>query len=144
MATWADVSRLVKALPGVATPRGPREWRVKDKLLAWERPLRQADREALGESAPSGAILAVYAPLAVKEMLLASRPKIYFTTPHFDGWPAILIRLPAIRVSELRELLRRSWFERAPKKLIATLEDAKPPARVPKARKRPQRPSPDR
>lgn len=128
MATWTDVSRLMKALPAIARSPGQRQWRIKDKLLAWERPLRKADLAALGASAPTGPILAVYAPLDAKETLLASRPKVYFTTPHFDGWPAILIRLPAISVKELRALLRQSWLERAPKKLVAELE-AKPPKR---------------
>ena len=129
MATWLDVSRLMKALPAVVRSPGRREWRVKDKLLAWERPLRQADRAALGPSAPTGPILAIHTPLDVKEMLLASRPEVYFTTPHFDGWPAVLIRLPAMHANELREILHQSWFERAPKKLAADFERAKAPTR---------------
>jgi hypothetical protein len=128
VANWTDVPRLMKALPGVARS-APREWRIKDKLVAWERPLRPADRAALGADAPTGPILAVYAPLDIKEVLLAARPGVYFTTPHFDGWPAILIRLPAIPVRELRERLRRAWLERAPKKLVAEVEGALPPAR---------------
>jgi hypothetical protein len=112
MATWTDVARAVKALPSVVATPGKREWRVKDKLLAWERPLRAADKAALGAAAPSGPILGVHVPLDVKEMLLASRPAVYFTTPHFDGWPAILIRLPKIRAAELRELLDLSCQSR--------------------------------
>jgi hypothetical protein len=129
MATWTDVSRLMKALPAIVRSPGRREWRVTDKLLAWERPLRQADRAALGASAPTGPILAVHVPLDGKEMLLASRPEVYFTTPHFDGWPAILIRLPAIPDEELRELLRQAWLERAPRKLVAGMEKARRPVR---------------
>jgi hypothetical protein len=119
MATWTDVARVMKALPEVdATPDG-RSWRLQKKLIAWERPLRAADKVALGAAAPSGAILGVHVPLDVKDMLLGSRPAVYFTTPHFDGWPAILVRLPKIPVAELRELLHQSWMERAPKKLVA-------------------------
>ena len=129
MATWTDVSRLMQGLPAIVRSPGRREWRVKDKLLAWERPLRPADRKALGASAPTGPILAVHTPLDVKEILLAARPEVFFTTPHFDGWPAILIRLPAIPVRELRERLRRSWLERAPKKIVAEWEGAKQPTR---------------
>jgi hypothetical protein len=121
MATWTDVARALKPLPATVATAGKRQWRVKDKLLAWERPLRPADRAALGARAPAGAILGVHVPLDVKEMLLASRPEVYFTTPHFDGWPAILIRLPKIPVAELRELLRQAWVERAPKKLVTEL-----------------------
>jgi hypothetical protein len=119
----------MKALPAVVMSPGQREWRVKDKLLAWERPLRQTDRAALGPSAPTGPILAIHAPIDVKETLIASQPEVYFTTPHFDGWPAVLIRLPAIPAKELREILRQSWLERAPKKLAAEFERANAPTR---------------
>lgn len=139
MADWTDLPRLTKALPGCVRS-GPREWRIKDKLVAWERPLRPADRAALGADAPTGPILAVYAPLDIKEVLLAARPEVYFTTPHFDGWPAILIRLRAIGVKELRERLRRAWLERAPKKLIAEVERAKPRAGRRTARRKVSRP----
>ena len=124
MATWTDVSRLMKGLPAVERAPGKREWRVGKKLLAWERPLRPADRKALGADAPSGPILGVHVPLEGKQLLLASQPEVYFTTPHFDGWPAILIRLPVIPVDELRELLQQSWLARAPKKLAAQFLDA--------------------
>jgi hypothetical protein len=126
MATWSDVARALRPLPAIVSPPGRREWRVGAKLLAWERPLRPADRAALGGNAPSGSILAVHVSLDVKEMLLAARPDVYFTTPHFDGWPAILVRLPAITTPELRELLRQAWIERAPTKLVAELDSAKP------------------
>jgi hypothetical protein len=109
----------MKALPAVVRTPGKREWRVGKKLLAWERPLRPADHEALGEDAPSGPILGVHLPLEGKALLLSSQPEVYFTTPHFDGWPAILVRLPMIPVDELGELLQQSWLARAPKKLAA-------------------------
>jgi hypothetical protein len=136
MATWSDVSRSLKTLPAVVQTTGRREWKVKDKLLAWERPLRPSDRAALGDAAPSGPILAVYVPLDVKEMLLAARPKVYFTTPHFDGWPAILIRLPAIRANELRAVLHQAWIGRAPKKLGAELSPRRRPRPAPRGRDR--------
>jgi len=119
MATWTDVTRLMKALPAVVRSTGKREWRVGKKLVAWERPLRPVDREALGPAAPSGPILAVRIPLAGKALLLASLPEVYFTTPHFDGFPAILVRLPVMPVDELRDLLQQSWLSRAPKRLVA-------------------------
>ncbi len=125
MATWLDVTRALAPFPEITASPGRREWRVKDKLLAWERPLRAADQAALGDAAPPDPILAVYAPLDIKDMLLASRPQVYFTTPHFNGYPAVLIRLPRIPARELRELLRRAWFDRAPKKLAAAFQ-AKP------------------
>ncbi len=128
MATWTDVARLMKALPLTTVQAERREWRFRKQLLGWERPLRKADLAALGPSAPTGPILAVRVSLDLKDLLLGSRPALYFTTPHFDGWPAILIRLPAISVGELRQLLRQAWLERAPAKLVAQL------APVPRAR----------
>ena len=124
MATWTDVSRLMKTLPAVVRTPEKREWRVGKKLLAWERPLRPADHKALGRDAPSGPILGVHIPIEGKTLLLASQPDVYFTTPHFDGWPAILVRLPAIPVDELGELLQQSWLARAPKKLAARFLDS--------------------
>jgi hypothetical protein len=105
----------MRSLPEIEAREGRREWRVKGKLLAWERPLRRTDLAALGKAAPKGSILAVHVPLDVKEMLLESEPATFFTTPHFDGYPAILLRLGKIRVRALRGLLEQSWRERAPK-----------------------------
>jgi hypothetical protein len=51
-------------------------------------------------------------------MLLQSAPATFFTTPHFNGYPAILLRLGKIKTRELRTLLEDSWRERAPKRLL--------------------------
>ena len=67
---------------------------VRGKSFAWERPLRRSDFEALGAAAPSGAILGIRTPdLELKDALLGSDPGVFFTTPHFDGYPAILVVL---------------------------------------------------
>jgi hypothetical protein len=114
MATWADVRSIIRALPETAE-KARHDWRVREKLLAWERPLRRADLDALGDAAPTGSILGVWVPdLDTKEALLAARPRIYFTTPHFDGYTTVLVRLAAIREAELRELLFDAWRDRAP------------------------------
>jgi hypothetical protein len=120
MATWADVNRLALELPEVAerASHGNMDWRVRDKGFVWERPLRRADYEALGDSAPDGPILGVrVADVGVKEALIADDPAVYFTTPHFDGYPAVLVRLDAIDLAELRELIVEAWLTRAPKRL---------------------------
>lgn len=121
MANWKDVRRIALALPE-ATERafkdGLVQWRVRDKLFAWERPLRRADMHALGGRAPRGPILAARVPHhGAKEALLATNPKVYFTTPHFDGYPAVLVRLGRISVTELEELLVEAWAARAPKRV---------------------------
>jgi hypothetical protein len=92
MATWVDVSRVVAALPETTEP-SPRTWRVRKKLIVWERPLRNADLEALGADAPDGDILgARVADEGVKFALIAEEPEVFFTTPHFDGYPMVLVR----------------------------------------------------
>ena len=120
MADWDDVDRLALALPetGGGSSYGNRAWTVKGKAFAWERPLRRGDREALGDAAPEGPILGARVEhLVAKEALLADAPDVYFTTPHFDGYPAVLVRLEAIAVDELEELLAEAWLARAPKRL---------------------------
>jgi hypothetical protein len=118
MATWADVSRIVATLPDTAEVK-PRDWRVRKKLMVWERPLRRADFEALGDDAPDGDIVgARVADEGVKFALIADDPAVYFTTPHFDGYPMILVRLEAIDVAELDELVTDAWLVQAPKTLV--------------------------
>lgn len=117
MATWDDVRRIVAGLPQTCE-RGPGEWRVRDKPLAWERPLRPKDLQELGPEAPDGPILAARVPdEGAKLALLADRPDVYFTTSHFNGYPAILLRLDAIDDAELTELLTEAWLDRVPKKM---------------------------
>ncbi len=60
-----------------------------------------------------------------KEALLADDPDVYFTTPHFDGYPAVLVRLERIRVDELEELLAEAWLARAPKRLAQAFLDGR-------------------
>ncbi|MFB9907642.1 MmcQ/YjbR family DNA-binding protein [Allokutzneria oryzae] len=120
MATWDDVRRIALSLPET-TERPSHDalpaWRVKDKLFAWERPLRRADLEALGGPAPTGPILGVRVPdLGAKEALLAEGEP-YFTTPHFDGYPSVLVLLELVEVPVLEELLTEAWLDRAPKRL---------------------------
>jgi hypothetical protein len=122
MATWEDVSRIASGLPEVVEVSGGGlpAWKVRDKSFAWERPLRKKDLADLGADAPDGPILGVRVPdLGAKETLLADSPAVYFTTPHFNGYPAVLVRLDEIEVDELTEILVEAWLDRAPKRLAA-------------------------
>jgi len=121
MATWDDVASIVDELQ-LTEERSPHEWRVGKKLIAWERPLRKSDREALaarGIEPPEGDILgARVADEGVKFALIADEPDVYFTTPHFDGYPAVLVRLAEIDKVGLRELIVEAWLTQAPKRLV--------------------------
>jgi hypothetical protein len=127
VATWDDVRRIALSLPETSEglSRDLRRWLVKDKGFVWERPLRRADLEALGDEAPDGPILGARVEhLVAKEALLADDPSIYFTTPHFDGYPAILVRLDRIGLDDLHELIVEAWLARAPARLAKTYVDS--------------------
>jgi hypothetical protein len=118
VATWEDVRRIALALPQVSES-GTRVWKVKDKLVVWERPLRKGDYAALGDKAPTGPILSArVAHEGMKQALLADDPSVFFTTPHFDGYPAVLVRLEEIGIPELEELIEEAWLSQAPKRLV--------------------------
>src|ERR1035441_6277337 len=99
MVTWDDVAGVVGELQ-LIEERSPHEWRVGKKLIAWERPLRKSDQEALTElgiEPPQGDILGVrVADEGVKFALIADEPELYFTTPNFDGYPALLVKVPTL------------------------------------------------
>jgi hypothetical protein len=139
MATWRDVHHIALSFPGTIeekSPQGRRTWMVKDKFFVWERPLRSSDIKALGDDAPDGPILGVVTDgLEMKEALLGSDPRVYFTTPHFDGYPAVLVKLEKISLRELKDVIRESWLARAPRR-VAEAFLAQPQRKTKPARKR--------
>ena len=127
MASWDDVRRIALGLPETSeqSSRGLASWRVREKGFVWERPLRPADVRALGERAPPGPILGARVEhLVAKEALLADDPDVFFTTPHFDGYPAVLVRLDRITVEDLEEVIVEAWLARAPKRLAKEYVDS--------------------
>ena len=118
MATWGDVRALALALPETdeaPSYGGAPAWKVKGKAFVWDRPLRRADLAALGDDAPQGAVLGVHvADVGVRDALIADEPEVFFTIPHLDGYPAVLVRLDAIGLDELAELVTDAWLARAP------------------------------
>jgi hypothetical protein len=129
VASWDDVRRIALALPetGERLMHGNASWRVRDKLFVWDRPLRGSDLQALGDEAPTGPVLGARVEhLIAKEALLADDPAVFFTTPHFDGYAAVLVRLDAIALDELEELIVEAWLTRAPKRLAKEYMETKP------------------
>lgn len=133
MAEWDDVRRLVAALPDTdehASYGGCPAWRVHQKSFVWERPLRASDHAALGAAAPAETDPVLGARVAdegVKFALIADDPDVYFTTPHFDGYPTVLVRLDRIAVDDLAELVQDAWRVRAPKRLLAEFDGRSAP-----------------
>lgn len=62
------------------------------------------------------------ADLDEKDALLALDSEKFFTEPHYDGFPAVLVRLPAVGAGELRELIAAAWRCQAPRALVADFE----------------------
>jgi hypothetical protein len=123
-----DVARIAAELPEVveADQRGKRLWSVIGggrsggaKAFAWERPFSKADIRRYGDQPPpDGPILAVrVADLHEKEAVLAANPEVFFTIPHFDGYPAVLIQLEKVSEVDLREALFDGWLACAPSEL---------------------------
>ncbi len=119
MATWDDVAELAAELPELEQSPDERDWRVRGKPVAWERPLRRADREHLGDAAPNGPILGVRVPdLDSKDIRLTELSPAVFAPPHFDGYPAVLVDLDGIEVDDLADLIEDAWLAQAPKRLV--------------------------
>jgi hypothetical protein len=106
------VRELVRDFPEVEESlQGRAAWRVRGKLFAWQ--ARERD----------GAGLAVRVDREEKELILDANPDVYFTSPHYAGYPAVQIRLDAISRDELFERLEDAWLIQAPKRLAATYAD---------------------
>lgn len=131
MATRADVRRIALSFPETEEAKGHFAFAVRNKgkakgfVWVWmERVHPKTPR------VPQPKVVAVrVANLDDKEFLLAMDSEKYFTEPHYHGFPAVLVRLAAITVGELRPLLTEAWRCQAPTALLDPDAKPSPPAR---------------
>jgi len=125
MATQNDVRRIALALPEVQEGTDRFAFSVenkgKQKGIAWVWRERVHPKKA---RVPNPEVVAIQVPdLDEKEMLLASDDgSKFFTEPHYNGFPAVLVRLEAIEVDELEELIIDAWRSQAPAALVADFD----------------------
>jgi hypothetical protein len=123
MPTLADLDELALSLPQTTkelSEDGRPAYRVHGKLFCCQRGRRKdAIDEQTGERLDDVLMFRV-ADLGVKELLLGDARGIYFTTPHFEGYPAVLVRIPnlgRVERDELHDLVAEAWLTRAQKRI---------------------------
>lgn len=121
MATLADVRRIALSLPQASESSDhfgfgvPSKGKLKGFAWTWNERI-----EPKKPRVPNPEVLVVrVASLAEKEELLAADPEKFFTEPHYNGFPAVLVRLAAIDADELSELITDAWRCQAPRSLVA-------------------------
>jgi len=108
MVDWNTVRELALSFPEVEESGEERvAFRVRGKLIAWA--ARERDGGGLG----------IRVDRDEKLLILDANPDAYFSSPHYDGWPGVQIRLEQIDREELRERLEDAWLIQAPKRLAA-------------------------
>lgn len=139
MATQNDARRIAMALPGVTASNEHFAFSVENKgkakgfIWVWQERVHPKKPRV-----PNRQVLAArVANETEKAALLGADPDKFFTEPHYNGFPAVLVRLPAVSVAELRQVITEAWRCQAPKNLLAAHDagDTAPPAR-PAARSR--------
>jgi hypothetical protein len=123
VATMADLDELALALPQTTkevSDDGLPSYRVHGKLFCCQRGRRADALDAVTRERLDDVLMFRVADLDVKDLLLADDRDIYFTTPHFDGYPAVLVRIPQLgRLDrdELGDLVAEAWLTRAQKRV---------------------------
>jgi hypothetical protein len=108
----ADVRRIALSLPDVEEIESDGfDFRVGGKGFVWSYPERAPGRSRVIRT--DIAVLFV-GDEAEKQALLLGEPEVFFTTPGYDGWPLVMLRLAEIDVARLTELVTDAWRMRAP------------------------------
>jgi hypothetical protein len=122
MATQDDVRRLSLALPATSEDLGYFSFKVQGKAFVWAWQERIEPKKA---RIPNAEVVAIrVAHELEKEALIDMDPDVFFTEPHYNGYPAILVRLPPIDLPMLEKLLTDGWRIQAPKRLVREFDAA--------------------
>jgi hypothetical protein len=130
MANQEDVRKIALALPGVR--EGERRFafsvenKGKHKGFVWSWAERIHPRKA--RVIRDDVVAVRVRDDAEKAFLLGADPDVFFTEPHYNGYPAVLVRLPRVKAAMLRKLVVDAWRCQAPPALLRE-EDAAPPRR---------------
>ena len=120
MSAQDDVRRIALSLPGTTESEDEFGFRVAGKKFVWVWQERVGPRKPKVPN-PEVIVLPV-ADLAEKAALLAIDPQTFFTTDHYAGHKAVLVRLPMVDVQELTELITDSWRLHAPTAMVEELD----------------------
>jgi hypothetical protein len=130
----ADLDRLALALPETAkelSPDGRPTYRVDGKLFCCQRGRRPDALDPETGERLDDVLMFRVADLSVKELMLADDRGVFFTTPHFDGYAAVLVRIPQLGdldEEELRDLVVEAWLTRAKKRVAKAWLDEHAPS----------------
>ncbi|HMI40017.1 MAG TPA: MmcQ/YjbR family DNA-binding protein [Sphingomicrobium sp.] len=105
MGDWDDVKAFSLSLPEteLSTSYGRPAIKLRGKAFVY--PGREADS------------FAVASPLDEKEMLMLTDPETFWETPHYNGWPAVLVRYDRPDRERIETVITRAWWDRASKSL---------------------------
>jgi hypothetical protein len=121
--TQNDVRRIALALPETTEESGSFRFLVAGKAFAWSWLERIDPKRA---RVPNATVVAIrIAHELDKETLIEMDPAAFFTEPHYDGFPAILVRLADIDIGMLEKLLTDAWRIQAPKRLVREVDAAR-------------------
>jgi len=111
MATWEDVVEIGRHFPGVevGTSYGTPSMKVRGKFLCRMR------------TNPDALVMRTI-DLEDAQALLKGQPDVFFITPHYEGYPAVLVRLDVVTEAQLAELLEDAWRLQAPKRVVAAFD----------------------
>ena len=126
MAELQDLQKIALSLPETIQEEGRIAFAVlnkgKPKGIAWVWLERVDPKKA---RVPNPDVIAIRVRNNTeKEMLIEAEPTKFFTEPHYNGFPAILVRLAAVDVGELEALLRNAWRAQAPPALVKEFDQA--------------------